>query len=140
MKTTLQDVSLALDVIYTNALKNPSDQLPQVKLQKASGVGIPTYLKLRAELINRGLLQIIGNTRNQYMAWNTSKCGCNPVLVKDVYKTLYTIEIKEEKKKKSPIKLQYEEIIHYLQSHGWKGTLRRIKDSGIITVEEQLHI
>ena len=96
MKTTLQDVSVALDVIYTNALKNPSDQIPQVKLQKTSGVGIPTYIKLREELIRRGLLQIIGNTRNQYMAWNTSKCGCNPTLVKDVYKTLYTVEIKIE--------------------------------------------
>lgn len=140
MKTTLQDVSVALDAIYTNALKNPSDQLPQVKLQKASGVGIPTYLKLRTELINRGLLQIVGNTRNQYMAWNTSKCGCNPVLVKDVYKTLYTVEIKVEKKKKAPIKMQYDEIISYLRSRGWSGTLTRVKESGLIKTIEEIEI
>ena len=139
MKTTLQDVSVALDVIYTNALKNPSDQIPQVKLQKTSGVGIPTYIKLREELIRRGLLQIICNTRNQYMAWNTSKCGCNPTLVKDVYKTLYTVEIKIEKKKSKP-KFEYKEIVEWLHSRGWRGTLERVKDSDIIQSVERLHI
>ena len=136
MKTTLQSVSIALDAIYTNALKSASDQLPQVKLQKATGVGIPTYIKLRTELINRGLLQIIGNTRNQYMAWNKNKCGCNPMLVKDVYRVLYTSEVKKEKKKK-PIKMQYDEIISYLRSRNWSGTLTRVKESGLIkTIEE----
>lgn len=140
MKTTLQDVSMALEVIYTNACKNAVDQLPQVKLQKASGVGIPTYIKLRTELISRGLLQIIGNTRNQYMAWNTQKCGCNPTLVKDVYKTLYTVEVKQERRKKAPIKMQYEEIVSYLRSRGWSGTLTRVKESGLIKTIEEIEI
>lgn len=140
MKTTLQDVSMALEAIYANACKNALDQLPQVKLQKASGVGIPTYCKLREELIRRGLLQIIGNTRNQYMAWNTSKCGCNPTLVKDVYKTLYTVEVKIEKKKKAPIKMQYDEIVSYLRSRGWRGTLEREKDSGFVRTVEYLDV
>lgn len=140
MKTTLQSVSVALDAIYTNALKNPSDQFPQAKLQKVSGVGIPTYIKLRQELINRGLLQIIGNTRNQYMAWNTSKCGCNPILVKDIYKTLYTVEVKVEKKKSSKPKFEYKEVVKWLQSRGWKGTLERAKDTDIIQSVERLYI
>jgi hypothetical protein len=140
MKITLQAVSVALDVIYTNSLKNSSDQLPQTKLQKATGVGIPTYIKLRTELINRGLLQIIGNTRNQYMAWNTNKCGCNPTLVKDVYKTLYTVEVKQERHKKAPIKMQYDEIVSYLRSRNWTGTLTRVKENGIIKVVEELNI
>lgn len=140
MKTTLQDVSMALEAIYVNACKNASDQLPQVKLQKASGVGIPTYIKLRTELISRGLLQIVGNTRNQYMAWNTQKCGCNPTLVKDVYRVLYVSEVKIEKKKKAPIKMQYDEIVSYLRSRGWKGTLERVKDSGMIRVVEYLDV
>jgi hypothetical protein len=140
MKTTLQDVSMALEVIYTNACKNASDQLPQVKLQKTTGVGIPTYIKLRTELISRGLLQIVGNTRNQYMCWNKSKCGCNPTLVKDVYRVLYMSEVKVEKKKKAPIKMQYDEIVSYLRSRGWTGTLERVKDSGTIRTVEYLDV
>lgn len=140
MKTTLQDVSMALEVIYTNARKSATDQLPQVKLQKASGVGIPTYIKLRTELISRGLLQIIGNTRNQYMVWNAQKCGCNPVLVKDVYRVLYASEVKEVKKKKTPIKMQYDEIVSYLRSRGWKGTLEREKESGLMRTVEYLDV
>lgn len=140
MKTTLQDVSMALEAIYANARKNASDQLPQVKLQKATGVGVPTYIKLRTELVNRGLLQIVGNTRNQYMCWNTAKCGCNPTLVKDVYRVLYMSEVKVEKKKKAPIKMQYDEIVSYLRSRGWSGTLERVKDSGMIRVVEYLDV
>ena len=140
MKTTLQDVSMALEAIYANACKNASDQLPQVKLQKATGVGVPTYIKLRTELINRGLLQIVGNTRNQYMCWNKSKCGCNPTLVKDVYRVLYVSEVKVEKKKKAPVKMQYDEIVSYLRSRNWSGTLERVKDSGTIRVVEYLDV
>lgn len=137
MKTTLQDVSVALDAIYTNALKNPQDQRSSVQLCKE--IGVATYKKLRQELINRGLLQVFGQTRSQYTAWNTSKCGCNPVLVKDVYKTLYTIEVKQEKKKKH-IKMQYDEIVAYLQSRGWSGTLTRVKESGLIRTIEEIEI
>ena len=137
MKTTLQDVSVALDAIYTNALKNPQDQRSSVQLCKE--IGVATYKKLRQELINRGLLQVFGQTRSQYTAWNTSKCGCNPVLVKDVYKTLYTIEVKQEKKKKH-IKMQYDEIVAYLQSRGWSGTLTRVKESGLIRTIEEMEI
>ena len=140
MKTTLQSVSIALDVIYTNALKNASDQVSQVKLQKISGVGVPTYIKLRQELIRRGLLQIIGNTRSQYMLWNKQKCGCNPTLVKDVYKTLYTVEVKQERRKKAPIKMQYDEIVSYLRSRNWSGTLTRVKESGLIKTIEEIEI
>lgn len=137
MKTTLQDVSVALDAIYTNALKNPQDQLSSVQLCKE--IGVATYKKLRQELINRGLLQVFGQTRSQYTAWNTSKCGCNPTLVKDVYKTLYTVEIKIEKKKSKP-KFEYKEIVEWLHSRGWRGTLERVKDSDIIQSVERLHI
>lgn len=139
MKTTLQDVSVALDAIYTNALKNPQDQRSASQLRKEIGVGIPTYKKLRQELINRGLLQVFGQTRSQYTAWNTAKCGCNPVLVKDVYKTLYTVEVKVEKKKRH-IKMQYDEIVAYLQSRGWSGTLTRVKESGLIRTIEEIEI
>ena len=139
MKITLQAVSVALDVIYTNSLKNSSDQLPLSKLQKASGLGIPTFIKLRQELISRNLLLVFGQTRNQYTSWNTCKCGMNPKLASDVYKKLYTSEVKKESKpKKMPIKMQYNEIVDYLRSRGWSGVLRRTKDTGVITVEEQL--
>lgn len=139
MKITLQSVSIALDVIYTNALKSASDQLSLSKLQKESGLGIQSFLKLRQELISRNLLQVFGQTRSQYTAWNTCKCGMNPTLVKDVYKTLYTSEIKQEKKKSKP-KLEYKEVVDWLQSKGWRGTLERVKDSDLIQSVERLHI
>lgn len=137
MKTTLQSVSIALDVIYTNACKSSDQQLPKHRLQKESGIGIPTFNKLWQELINRQLLFITGSTRGQRVSWNTQKCGMNPVLVKNIY----SIFSKEEKPvRRKSTKLQYDEIVHYLQSRGWSGTLTRVKENGIIKVVEELCI
>lgn len=137
MKITLQSVSIALDVIYTNALKSNDLQLPKNKLQKQSGIGIPTFNKLWQELINRQLLFITGSTRGQRVSWNSQKCGMNPILVKSIYSSFN----KEEKPvRRKPIKLQYDEIVHYLQSKGWSGTLTRVKENGIIKVVEELNI
>lgn len=137
MKTTLQSVSIALDVIYTNALKSNDLQLPKHKLQKQSGIGIPTFNKLWQELINRQLLFITGSTRGQRISWNTQKCGMNPVLVKSIY----SIFSKEEKLvRRKSTKLQYDEIVHYLQSRGWSGTLTRVKENGIIKIVEELNV
>lgn len=137
MKITLQSVSIALDTIYTNALKSNDLQLPKNKLQKQSGIGIPTFNKLWQELVNRQLLFITGSTRGQRVSWNSQKCGMNPTLVKSIYSSFN----KEEKPaRRKPIKLQYDEIVHYLQSRGWSGTLTRVKESGIIKVVEELNI
>ena len=59
----------------------------------------------------------------------------NPVLVKSIYKGLSTVE---EKPRRKFTKLQYDEIVHYLQSRGWSGTLTRVKENGIIKVVEEL--
>ena len=137
MKITLQTVSIALDVIYTNALK-PSDlQLSKKDLIKQSGVCIHTFNKLYSELVHRQLLFISGSTRAQRVEWNSTKCGMNPVLVKDIYKNLYKEEIKPAKK---PVKLQYDEIINYLRSRDWTGTLSRVKESGLIKVVEEINL
>lgn len=138
MKTTLQNVSIALDVIYTNACKSSDQQLPKHRLQKESGIGIPTFNKLWQELVSRQLLFITGSTRGQRISWNSQKCGMNPVLVKSIYKGLFTVEEKPTRRKS--IKLQYDEIVHYLQSRGWTGTLTRVKENGIIKVVEELNV
>lgn len=138
MKTTLQSVSIALDVIYTNACKSSDQQLPKNKLQKESGIGIPTFNKLWQELANRQLLFITGSTRGQRISWNTQKCGMNPVLVKSIYKGLFTTEEKPVRRKST--KLQYDEIVRYLQSRSWSGTLTRVKENGIIKVVEELNV
>ena len=141
MKTTLQAVSIALDVIYTNSLKTSSDQLPLSQLQKKSGVGIATFTRLRQELISRNLLLVFGQTRSQYTAWNTCKCKMNDTLAKDVYKKLHTSEVKREAKtKRMPIKMQYDEIISYMRSRGWTGTLTRVKESGLIRTIEEIEL
>lgn len=138
MKTTLQSVSIALDVIYTNACKSSDQQFPKHRLQKESGIGIPTFNKLWQELVNRQLLFITGSTRSQRISWNPQKCGMNPILVKSIYKGLSTEEKKISHRK--PVKLQYDEIVHYLQSRGWSGTLTRVKENGIIKVVEELNV
>lgn len=135
MKTTLQSVSIALDVIYTNACKSSDQQLPKHRLQKESGIGVPTFNKLWQELVSRQLLFITGSTRGQRVSWNSQKCGMNPILVKSIYKGLSTVE---EKPRRKSTKLQYDEIVHYLQSRGWSGTLTRVKENGIIKVVEEL--
>lgn len=139
MKTTIQSVSIALDAIYQNACRSNDQQFTKSQLQKQSGVGIPTFNRLYQELVARQLLLITGNTRSQRISWNTQKCGCNPVLVKDIYKTLCTVEVKQEKKKSKP-KFEYKEVVQWLQSRGWRGTLERVKDSDIIQSVERLHI
>lgn len=138
MKTTLQSVSIALDAIYTNACKTSDQQLSKLKLQQISGVGIPTFNRLYQELVSRQLLLITGVTRNQRVSWNTSKCGMNPTLVKSIYSDLY----KETKKQASrkQVKLQYDEIVSYLQSRGWSGTITRVKENGLIKIVEELCI
>jgi hypothetical protein len=136
MKTTLQSVSIALDVIYTNACKSSDQQLPKHRLQKESGIGIPTFNKLWQELVNRQLLFITGSTRGQRVSWNSQKCGMNPVLVKSIYSSFN----KEEKPVRRKSKFQYDEIVHYLQSRGWSGTLTRVKENGIIKVVEELNV
>lgn len=138
MKTTLQSVSIALDVIYTNACKSSDQQLPKHRLQKESGIGIPTFNKLWQELVSRQLLFITGSTRGQRVSWNSQKCGMNPVLVKSIYKGLSTVEEKPVRRKS--VKLQYEDIVQYLQSRGWAGTLTRVKENGIIKIVEELNI
>lgn len=141
MKITLQAVSIALDAIYTNSLRSSSDQLPLSKLQKESGVGVATFTKLRQELISRNLLLVFGQTRSQYTAWNTCKCAMNDVLAKDVYKKLHTVEVKKESKAKiMPIKMQYDEIISYLRSRGWTGTITRVKENGLIRTIEEIEL
>jgi hypothetical protein len=137
MKTTLQSVSIALDVIYTNACKSSDQQLPKHRLQKESGIGIPTFNKLWQELVSRQLLFITGSTRGQRVSWNSQKCGMNPILVKSIYKGLSTNSEEKPVRRKST-KLQYDEIVHYLQSRGWSGTLTRVKENGIIKVVEEL--
>ena len=36
--------------------------------------------------------------------------------------------------------MQYDEIVQYLQSRNWSGTLTRVKENGIIKVVEELCI
>ena len=137
MKTTLQSVSIALDAIYTNACKSSDQQLPKNKLQKESGIGVPTFNKLWQELVNRQLLFITGSTRGQRVSWNSQKCGMNPILVKSIYSDFCKGERKVFTRKP---KMQYDEIVQYLQSRGWSGTLTRTKESGLIKTIEEIEI
>lgn len=140
MRTTLQAVSIALDAIYQNSKRAKDLQLPKVKLVKESGVGLPTFNKLMDALIARKLIFVIGATRSQYTEWNKEKVGMNPTLVKSLYHELY---VKEEvrPRQRKVVKLQYDEIVAYLRSRGWHGTLERVKETeGIIRDVQYLDI
>lgn len=140
MKTTLQAVSIALDVIYRNSKRAKDLQLPKVKLVKESGVGLLTFNKLMEALKARKLIFVIGSTRSQYTEWNQEMVGMNPALARSLYQELY---IKEEirPRNRKVVKLQYDEIVAYLRSRGWHGTLERIKESeGIIRDVQYLDI
>lgn len=139
MKTTLQDVSIALDAIYRNAKKAKDLQLPKVKLVKESGVGLPTFNKLMDALKARKLIFVVGATRNQYTEWNQEMVGMNPALAKSVYHELYVKEEVRPRHRKA-VKLQYDEIVAYLRSRGWSGTLERTKDTNVIRSVEYLDI
>lgn len=140
MKTTLQEVSIALDVIYRNSKRAKDLQLPKVKLVKESGVGLPTFNKLMEALKARKLIFVIGSTRSQYTEWNQEMVGMNPALAKSLYHELY---IKEEvrPRHRKVVKLQYDEIVAYLRSRGWHGILERIKETeGIVRDVQYLDI
>lgn len=140
MKTTLQAVSIALDAIYRNSKRAKDLQLSKVKLVKESGVGLPTFNKLMEALKARKLIFVIGSTRNQYTEWNQEMVGMNPALAKSLYHELY---VKEEvrPRNRKVVKLQYDEIVAYLRSRGWHGTLERVKDAeGIIRDVQYLDI
>lgn len=46
--------------------------------------------------------------------------------------------LKEEFKK--PLPQPYDEIVSYLRSRNWKGTLTRVKESGLIKTIEEIEI
>ena len=140
MKTSFQSVTIALDAIYRNAKKARDLQLPKVKLVKESGVGLPTFNKLMEALKARKLIFVVGATRNQYTEWNEEKVGMNPALARSLYQELY---VKEEvrPRQRKVVKLQYDEIVAYLRSRSWRGTLERVKESeGIIRDVQYLDI
>ena len=139
MRLTLQQVSVALDVIYHNAVK--ADQKPKTKLYKDAGLSINTFNKLINSLMQRQLLFISGNTRNQKISWNKEKCAMNPKLVQSIYQELYVHEAPKRRRTAKPIKMQYDEIVTYLRSRGWRGTLERVKETdGIIRNVQYLDI
>lgn len=140
MKTSFQSVTMALDAIYRNAKKARDLQLPKVKLVKESGVGLPTFNKLMEALKARKLIFVVGSTRSQYTEWNQEMVGMNPALAKSLYHELY---IKEEvrPRNRKVVKLQYDEIVAYLRSRGWRGTLERVKETeGVIRDVQYLDI
>lgn len=137
MKTSFQAISMALDVICQNACRPADLQLPKAQLAKASGVGLPTFNKLIQILKDKQLLFIEGATRNQRSSWNSQRTKMNSKLAQGIYTEMYT-ESKPHKKK--VIKMQYDEIVAYLRSRNWTGTLERVKDNGLIKVVEQLDI
>lgn len=140
MKTSFQSVTIALDAIYRNAKKARDLQLPKVKLVKESGVGLPTFNKLMEALKARKLIFVVGSTRSQYTEWNQEMVGMNPALAKSLYHELY---VKEEvrPRHRKVVKLQYDEIVAYLRSRGWHGTLERVKDTeGVIRDVQYLDI
>lgn len=140
MKTSFQSVTIALDAIYRNAKKAKDLQLPKVKLVKESGVGLPTFNKLMEALKARKLIFVVGSTRSQYTEWNQEMVGMNPALAKSLYHELY---VKEEvrPRQRKVVKLQYDEIVTYLRSRGWRGTLERVKEAeGVIRDVQYLDI
>lgn len=140
MKTSFQSVTIALDAIYRNAKKARDLQLPKVKLVKESGVGLPTFNKLMEALKARKLIFVVGSTRSQYTEWNQEMVGMNPALAKSLYHELY---VKEEvrPRHRKVVKLQYDEIVAYLRSRGWRGTLERVKETeGVIRDVQYLDI
>lgn len=140
MKTSFQSVTIALDAIYRNAKKAKDLQLPKVKLVKESGVGLPTFNKLMEALKARKLIFVVGSTRSQYTEWNQEMVGMNPALAKSLYHELY---VKEEvrPRHRKVVKLQYDEIVTYLRSRGWRGTLERVKETeGVIRDVQYLDI
>lgn len=140
MKTSFQSVTIALDAIYRNAKKAKDLQLPKVKLVKESGVGLPTFNKLMEALKARKLIFVVGSTRSQYTEWNQEMVGMNPALAKSLYHELY---VKEEirPRQRKVVKLQYDEIVTYLRSRGWRGTLERVKETeGVIRDVQYLDI
>lgn len=140
MRVSLQSVSIALDVIYRNAKRSKDLQAPKIKLVKESGVGLPTFNKLMEALKARKLIFVIGSTRSQYTAWNQEMVGMNPTLAKSLYQELYVKEEVQPRKRKV-VKLQYDEIVTYLRSRGWRGTLERVKETeGVIRDVQYLDI
>lgn len=61
----------------------------------------------------------------------------NPILVKSIYSDFCKGERKVFTRKP---KMQYDEIVQYLQSRGWSGTLTRTKESGLIKTIEEIEI
>jgi hypothetical protein len=139
MKLTLQQVSVALDVIYRNACRPGDLQQTKSQLVKEAGVGLPTFNKLIQALISRQLLFVYGATRNQINEWNKERTAMNHKLAKAIYEELYNNEVVKPRYRKA-VKLQYDEIVEYLRSRGWRGTLERTKEDGLIIKVEQINI
>ena len=134
---TTEKVSVILDLVYYNATHN--NQVCLSELAKKAKISYNPFRAIVKHLQDMNLLYIEGSNRKPTFRWNTEKSGVTTAMVRRVHE-MYTGKPYNPSPKKDKTKYTLDKCIEYLQSHGWSGTLTRVKESGLIKTIEEIEI